>query len=236
MKEYFISTTILVAVSFVISLFVAMFVNKKSETKFFKSKIFINLAAWFALYFVFVLFEISNQLFQIIVMLYILYKIRQDILDNISARKWFETVAYGLAVLIGLVALWMLSTMTLVGTLATIFGAVYALGFDYIARKKLKQHNIKFLKDIFSWEVLVARLLGSLIGVWLVSIFIASIDLWTGVLIFLGSSFGEWLNVVVKKQLDIKKWSDSSFALSGFIDNSCGIGFAALFVLLVQYF
>lgn len=169
-------------------------------------------------------------------MLYVVYKIRQDILDNISVKKWFETVSFGLVVLIGIVALWMLSTMTVIGTIATLFGATYALASDYIVRKNFKLHKIKFLKNIFSWEVLIARFFASILGVWLVSIFVASVDLFTGLLVFLGSTFGEWLNVVVKKQLDIKKWSDSSFALSGFIDNSCGIGFAALFVLLVQYF
>lgn len=236
MKEYFVSSTILALVSYLLAVFIGFILNKKSEKKFFRSKHFLVISVWFALYFVFVLFDISNQLFQILVMIYILYKIRQDILDNITAKKWFETVSYGLAVLIGLVGLWMLSTMTITATLATIFGAIYALGFDYLARIKLKQHNIKILKNIFSWEVLTARLFGSLLGAYLVSMFISNIDLWTGVLVFIGSSFGEWLNSIVKKQLDIKKWSESSFAVSGIIDNSCGLGFAALTVLLVQYF
>jgi hypothetical protein len=95
----------------------------------------------------------------------------------------------GLAVLLGIVALWMLSTMTTAATLASIFGTVYASGFSYIAQKNLKKHNIKILKNFFSWEVLGARLISTLIGAWLVSLFIANVDLWTGVLVFIGSTF-----------------------------------------------
>lgn len=236
MKELFIPTTILAIASYAIALLAGYILNKKSQQKFFKSKHFLVISVWFLLYFAFVLFDISNQLFQILVMLYIVYKIRQDVLDNITIKKWFESVTYGLAVLLGIVALWMLSTMTTSATLATIFGTLYASGFSYIAQKNLKKHNIKILKNFFSWEVLGARLIGSLIGAWLVSLFIANVDLWTGVLVFIGSTFGEWLNSLVKKQLEIKKWSESSFAVAGIIDNSCGIGFAALTVLLVQYF
>lgn len=236
MKEYFVSATILAIASFVISLLAGFILTKKNENKFFKSKIFLNIVVWFGAYFLFVVFQISNQLFQILVMLYILYKIRQDALDNLVGKKWFEIVSFSLSVLLGIVALWMLSSMSILATIAVIFGTIYAACFEFVSRKKFKQHPISILKNIFSWERLLARLFGSLLGVWLVSIFVGSVELTTALLVFLGSSIGEWLNTFVKRQIDIKKWSEPNVAISGVIDSFCGIGFAALAVLLVQYF
>jgi phosphatidate cytidylyltransferase len=170
-------------------------------------------------------------------MIYVLYKIRQEVLENIKIEKWFEVLCYAISVLIGIVAIWLSSSMSIENTIALLLGSAFALSFPNLHHIfKIKSRFTKQIYGNTTVETLIARIIGGLVGVAVVSFFVSPVSLWLTIPIAVGITFGEFINIKVKKMLDIEFWSDTIPGHGGFLDRFSTLSYAAIIVLIVQYF
>jgi len=237
MLNYLLPTSLIVLISLAGAAGLTLFGKKQSFKESTKSTLARNLLFWLVIYVIFVVFTLSNQIFQLLVMIYVLYKIRQEVLENIKIEKWFEVLCYAIAVLIGIVSIWLASSMSIENTIALLLGSAFALSFPNLHNVfKLKAKLIKKIYDNVTVEILIARLIGAFVGVLVVWAFVSPVSLWLALPIAIGITAGEFVNIKVKKMLDIEFWSDTIPGHGGFLDRFSTLSYAAIIVLIVQYF
>lgn len=192
-----------------------------------------RLVNWLAFYLVFAVFVISNQLLQVLVMLFVAYRLRQEVLDNINEKNWFEILAYSLFVMIGMVAFWMMTSMSIETTIAIAYAAILSeLGqilYRTIFIKKLQNFKYKHIVD------LAVSFAATAVALILISVFVGEVSIWLTIPVALALHLGEYVNKFVKSKINIKQWDNFIPARGGFIDAFAALSLASTVVIVTLY-
>lgn len=236
MQDLFIPTSIVFAATLVVGYILSHLLYKKRGKKFRGSDLEIKVLMWLPIYLVFVLFVIGNQLFQILISIVILYHIVKEVRSQLHKGYPFMVTYYALLVGLGMVAIWLMSSVSIGATVGLVFASVYSDVFAFFAGNYFGKHPLpEFINANKSWEGVAGQIVGALVGLVLISLFVTPLSIWIALPVGLGSAFGDMLNSYVKRLLKIKDWGNHIKGHGGYLDRFASLSFAAIALYIVEF-
>ncbi len=204
--------------------------------KLFASKLFTKIIYWIPIYIIFSLSLHLSIFGQIILCAFIAVFAAKDVLDNFHKHKKLIILYYLIFVFFVLhfPLFETLNTERYVSVLIAIaFGSVLADVFAYFLGNYIGKHKLpKQLNNQKSWEGVIGELIGAFVGVLIVNSFILeSGNIYLFIPIGFGSIAGDLANSYVKREINIKDWSNRIPGHGGYLDRFSSLSFAIAFSL-----